>query len=258
MSKRLWTKKELIIAMNLYCKLSFGQFHSRNPTIIKIAEKLDRTPSSLAMKLTNLAAIDPYHKNRGIKGLKSYSKKDKQIWDEFHKNWDAMVIASEEELASLLGESDNKIEENELETSAIFQLKETEIKTTIKARRGQEFFRQTVLSSYNNSCCITGNPIPELLVASHILPWSKYPKERLNPKNGLCLAKTQDAAFDRGLISFDENYRLIISPYLDNFLPNNAIEINFLNYKNKPIILPVKFQPEQEFISIHRETIFQH
>lgn len=54
-----WTHDELMLAMNLYCKLPFGQLRHGNPLIIEVAQKLDRTPSSLSMKLCNLASLDP-------------------------------------------------------------------------------------------------------------------------------------------------------------------------------------------------------
>jgi predicted restriction endonuclease len=128
---------------------------------------------------------------------------------------------------------------------------------TTKARLGQRFFRQSVLASYNSCCCITGNPVPELLVASHILPWGKFPDQRLNPCNGLCLAQTQDAAFDKGLITLDEDYRLVISPYLQEFLPNDALMRNFLDYEGKQIVMPEKFPPDVGFMQMHREEVFQ-
>ena len=56
---RLWTRNELIIAFNLYCKIPFGQIDARNPVIIALAEVLGRTPGSLSWKLANFARLDP-------------------------------------------------------------------------------------------------------------------------------------------------------------------------------------------------------
>ena len=66
---RRWTREELLVVLNLYEKLRFGQFHSRQPVIIEVAEKMQRTPGSLAMKLSNLASLDPKLQARGIVGL---------------------------------------------------------------------------------------------------------------------------------------------------------------------------------------------
>jgi len=76
-SGKSWTHDELMLAMNVYCKLSFGQLHRGNPLIIEVAQKLGRTPSSLSMKLCNLASLDPHQQARGIKGLSSASRADK-------------------------------------------------------------------------------------------------------------------------------------------------------------------------------------
>lgn len=261
---KAWTYDELLIAMNLYCKLPFGQLHRGNPLVLAVAQKLGRTPSSLSMKLCNLAALDPYHQARGIKGLSSTSKGDREIWAAFNGDWEGLGVASEERLEHLLG---TEIEEvlptapvgrtplrpYKLPTSVPTGPTETEQST--KVRLGQRFFRQSVLASYNSRCCITGNPVPELLVASHILPWSEFAEHRLNPRNGLCLAKTQDAAFDRKLITFDEDFRLMIGPRLKEYFPNTALEREFLVYEGRPLQMPDKFLPDEEFMRRHREEV---
>ncbi len=262
---RRWSRNELIVAMNLYCKLPFGQLDHRTPIIIEIAQKLGRTPSSLAMKLSNFASLDPTLQERGIKGLQGASQADSEIWQEFNESWEELGAESEERFQALF---EDETPEIFIPTSSGHKISKprkltkkqptgsTEAEATIKVRVGQDFFRQTVLANYNGRCCITGNPIPELLIASHILPWSEHPEHRLNPHNSLCLSKTQDAAFDRGLIAFDENYRLILSNYLQNFLPEPTLEQNFVAYCGQQLILPEKFQPDVKFLQRHREEIF--
>ena len=77
---RRWSREELLVVLNLYEKLRFGQFHSRQPVIIEVSEKMQRTPGSLAMKLSNLASLDPKLQARGIAGLKGASNLDKAVW----------------------------------------------------------------------------------------------------------------------------------------------------------------------------------
>jgi len=257
---KIWSREELMLAMNLYCKLPFGQLHRGNPLIIEVANKLGRTPSSLSMKLCNLASLDPYHQERGVKGLQGASRADRAVWEEFTANWEEWGVVSEERLQQLLSTT----QAAELPKTSIVRtpvLREptgpTEKIVSVKARLGQSFFRQSVLASYNGCCCVTGNPVPELLVASHILPWGKYPEQRLNPRNGLCLAQTQDAAFDRGLITLDEDCRLVLSPYLREFFPNVALACNFLDYEGRQIAMPDKFPPDDAFMQLHREEVFQ-
>ena len=73
----------MIAALMLYRKLAFGQLHGRNPDVIRLAEKLDRTPGSVAMKLCNFASLDPKLMKRGVKGLQGASERDREIWGEF-------------------------------------------------------------------------------------------------------------------------------------------------------------------------------
>jgi predicted restriction endonuclease len=130
-------------------------------------------------------------------------------------------------------------------------------KATVRVRRGQQFFRQAILRAYGVRCCITGIPVPRLLVASHIKPWRDFPGERLNPRNGLCLSSLHDAAFDAGLITLDEKLRVVLSKGLQEYLPQPVLEQNFVAYEGKAIRLPEKLtEPDPEFLSYHRERVF--
>jgi predicted restriction endonuclease len=243
--------------MNLYCKLSFGQLHHRTPIIIEVSRKIDRTPSSLAMKLVNFASLDSSLQARGIKGLQGASKADREIWKEFNENWDVLGYESEEKFQSLFDGNITALESIQIQIPLQkITLILTESEAIVKVRIGQNFFRETVLSNYYGRCCITGNPISELLVASHILPWSQYPEHRLNPHNGLCLSRTQDTAFDKGLITIDSNYKIILSSYIKEFLPEKTIKENFGFYSDQPIQMPEKFYPDLDFLKYHREKIF--
>lgn len=128
----------------------------------------------------------------------------------------------------------------------------------VKVRRGQQFFRQTVLNAYGVRCCISGISVPRLLVASHIKPWCDFPDERLNPRNGLCLSSIHDAAFDAGLITVDDNRRVVLSDELKSYFPEEALEKNFTAYEGKEIRMPEKVaQPAGEFFEWHRSSVFR-
>jgi putative restriction endonuclease len=195
---------------------------------------------------------------RGVQGLKGISKADRQIWQEFEDSWTELALESEEKLQVLLGVIK---EQQEDFTRLDFSEKiKTENEAIRKVRIGQNFFRKTILALYNYRCCITGNPIPLLLTASHILPWSQFPEQRLNPHNGLCLARTHDTAFDRGLISFDEDLRLIIGHEIEKKAQDQGsetLELNFINYRGKTLNVPDRFSPDLDFLNYHRYHIFQ-
>jgi hypothetical protein len=255
-----WTREHLLIALNLYRKLPFGSFDHKNPIVQEVAAKMARTPSSLAMKLSNFASLDPVQKARGIKGLEGASKKDKLLWTAFQINPAAFGPETEQLLHDLFTKDDTK-EVDFLQRDKVRLVPPsgpTEIETTVKTRRGQQFFRQTILNSYDVRCCITGIRVPRLLVASHIKPWGKFPEHRLDPRNGLCLSAIHDAAFDSGLITLDEKLRVILSKRLRSFFPQPTLEQNFLSFDGQAIRLPEKLaEPDPEFIRYHREIIFK-
>jgi len=260
-----WTREHFLIALNLYCKLPFGKLHKGNPLIIDVAEKMGRTPSSLAMKLSNFASLDPVLAARGIKGLDGATKQDRAMWTEFRGDIATLAPESEELLHDLFTTDETKEvdflqrDRVRLEPSTrIPPSGPTEKLSLVKQRRGQQFFRQSILNAYGVRCCITGISVPRLLVASHIRPWSAFPNDRLNPRNGLCLSSLHDAAFDSGLITFDESLRVVISPKLKKYFPQTALEQNFSAFEGLPIRRPEKLaDPAPEFLDHHRKVIFK-
>lgn len=258
-----WTREHELIALNLYGKLPFGQFHHNNPIIMDVASRMGRSPGSLAMKLSNLASLDPVQTARGIKGLRGASQLDRDMWKEFHREIESLGPESEQLLHDLFTKNDDQ-EVDFLEGKIQIERARkppsgpTEIKASVRVRRGQQFFRQTVLNSYGVKCCISGINIPRLLVASHIKPWRDFPSIRLDPRNGLCLSALHDAAFDSGLITLDESLGVTLSPKLKGFLPSKSLNQNFVRFEGKPIRLPEKIaEPSLAFLDYHRKKIFQ-
>ena len=253
-----WTRDELLIALNLYHKLTFGQMHARQPAIVALAEKMGRGSNSLAMKLCNFASLDPALKIRGIRGLTGASALDRSVWGEFHANLNETAPASEEAFRKLFG-ADKSCEIEVTPHDGVLLRRApprgpTETKVMAKVRRGQEYFRQAVLNNFGSRCGVTGLAVRELLIASHILPWGKHEAERLNVRNGLCLSRLHDAAFDNFLISFDDNYRLLLSAKLKAALPQPAVEKNFGAYVGEPLRLPSDaVLPELKFLAQHRK-----
>ena len=95
MERKLWSREELILVFNLYLKLPFGKMHTRTPEIIEMANLIGRTVNSIAIRLTNFAACDPYHQNRGVKGMVGGIKQCQPIWDEFFGNKELLIFESE-------------------------------------------------------------------------------------------------------------------------------------------------------------------
>lgn len=262
-----WTREHSLIALNLYRKLLFGQFHHNNPVIMDVAARMGRTPSSLAMKLSNLAALDPVQRARGIRGLSGASKQDREMWIEFQSDINELGPESEQLLHDLfttdndrevdfLGRDKVRLEPSTKGTTA--PSGPTETTTSRRVRRGQQFFRQTVLNAYGLRCCISEINVPRLLVASHIKPWRDFPNERLDPRNGLCLSSLHDAAFDAGLLTLDQKLNVVLSKRLKSYFPQPLLEQNFLPFEGETIRLPEKLaEPDASFLDYHRTKIFK-
>ncbi len=253
MARENWTREQTIIALNLYCKIPFNRVSSNHPDIIRIAKIIGRTPNSVKMKIGNFGSFDPELKKRGIVGLGNTSKLDELVWNEFNNDWDNLAYESELLISKFTNQPIEKV--SEINIADIPLGKERE--AIIKQRVNQSFFRSTILSSYNLKCCVTGLSISDFLVASHIVPWAKDEKNRLNPHNGLCLNSIHDKAFDRGFITVTTNYKIKLSKFFNEFKKDNAVSELFLKYENQSIILPDKFLPSKEFLEYHHQNIFK-
>lgn len=93
---------------------------------------------------------------------------------------------------------------------------QTQVSQLVMAWRGQSTFRVALLERWEGRCPLTGISEPGLLRASHIIAWSAcaQERERLDPENGLLLSALWDAAFDRGLVSFDAGGEPVAFPKL--------------------------------------------
>lgn len=253
MARENWTREQTIVALNLYCKIPFNRVGSNHPDIIRIAKIIGRTPNSVKMKIGNFGSFDPELKKRGIVGLGNSSKLDKLVWDEFNNDWSNLAYESELLISKFTNQPIEKLAEIDMEFIPVGREREA----IIKQRVNQSFFRSTILSSYNLKCCITGLSISDFLVASHIIPWAKDEKNRLNPRNGLCLNSIHDKAFDRGFITVTTDYKIKIFSCFADFKKDHAVEDFFVKYENKSIILPDKFIPETKFLDYHYQNIFK-
>lgn len=250
---RNWTREETIVAFNVYCKIPFKKSNKTNPIIIKYANIIGRSPSALNMKIGNFGRLDPELSGQGIGGLINGSKLDEEVWAEFHGNWEKLAYESELLIANFQNKT---LEESvNIETGDIPDGKEQE--SIIKTRVNQSFFRSVILSSYNQKCCITGLSIPDFLVASHIVPWKKDEKNRLNPQNGLCLNSIHDRAFDQGFITVTPDYKILVSKCFDDYVDDGIIRNLFLQYDKQAIVLPDRFLPSKDFLAYHNSEVFR-
>ena len=254
MPKNLWSREELILVFNLYLKLPFGKMHKQTPEVIEMAHLIGRTVSSISIRLGNFASCDPYHQSRGVKGMVGGIKQCQPIWDEFFNNQEELIFLSE----NILAQKENLTIETKFDDLLcdIKDLKgETKIRE-VKTRVNQNVFRQIVVANYSGKCAISGIDLPELLFASHIIPWSKNEDERLNPENGICLSALYDRAFDKGLIGINEKFNILVSDKLKKKKDTEYYGKYFSSLENQSLILPQRYLPKKEFIQYHLDVIF--
>lgn len=247
----LWNKEQLILAINLYSKIPFGQMHRTNPDVKELALIIGRTSGAVARKLGNFASLDPKLKERGIKGLPNTSKLDQEVWNEYMQDWEEQFFEGEKLLAAKKKTTIEKLYQADLDNLPTLEGKEKE--RLIMVRVNQSQFRRIVLSNFNNQCCITGISFTELLVASHIAPWSTDKENRLSPKNGLALNTLHDKAFDRHLITVTGDLKIKISSRFYKYKDVLSVKQNFIDYDGKALIAPKKFYPEMEFLKMHND-----
>lgn len=242
-----WTREHLLVALHLYLTESFGRLHASNPRIIALAQKLGRTPGSVNMKANNFASLDPVFLASGRSGLPGASAADRALWAEYAASPDELKLEMDEAVERL------QLHRTELvELPQVAPVGDSEVVVTRKQRRHQRFFREQLLGAYDGCCAITGLDIPELNVASHIIPWSVSEARRADPTNGLLLNALLDRAFDRGWITF-ENRRLRCARGLDAGKESHQL---LLRYSGAELRQPDRSPPDEDALRWHRENRF--
>ena len=232
----------MVQVLQLYCLTPFGRMHSRNPDIKVLATLIGRTSSAIALKMTNFASLDPTLRQAG---MSNSSKLDREVWTEFFQAMTLSLIPDEAAHNSGFGESSKLFEP--------FPLREgVDVMRLVKTRLNQDFFRKLILTSYDGKCALTELDVPELLVASHIVPWSEDRTVRIAPQNGICLNALHDRAFDQGFITFDDDYSVVYSQKL----PNTAREA-LKSFGSDRLRLPARFIPDPALLAFHRKNKFR-
>lgn len=128
-----------------------------------------------------------------------------------------------------------------------------------KRRKGQDYFRRMILANYGGRCALTGIDIPQLLIASHIIPWEdkSHKKERLNPCNGICLSALYDKAFDKGLIGFNPQLCTVLSIRIKEKADKDFYDKYFAPIDGRKLTVPTRYTPNLSFLEWHMNNIFK-
>lgn len=256
MTRKSWTRDELLLTFNLYCRTPFGRLHRNNPEIISLAQKIGRTSSAVAMKLVNFASFDPSHQSRNVRGLSNASRADRAVWDEFNADPEQLAYESQQAYNRLLPDfAPDAVGERWVEE--FIRSRPTESKRLVRVRLVQSFFRDAVLSSYEYRCAMCRLDLPELLNASHIIPWKDNVGRRADPRNGLALCSIHDRAFDRGFLTVSGTYQVLTSVRAKMNAPCRLHQVALLDIEGQTLALPKRFLPDEEALAYHREHVFK-
>ncbi len=249
-----WTRDELILTLSVYFQLPFGRLNRSTPEVKELARLIGRTDNSAALRLVNFAACDPYIIESGRTGMPAGIPVCKPIWNEFAGDKERLFLEAQRIKSKLLSKP---IEETLFITSKDLEGKERE--TVIRQRVNQSVFRSMILSNYEKRCAISGINIPELLVASHIIPWAESTsQQKLSPDNGICLSALYDKAFDKGFITVSpDDYKICISSALLEYEQQDYFDKHFGCINGQKIILPIEHTPNRDYLAYHRDRIFK-
>lgn len=250
MARDKWTVEQITIVLYEYCRNPFGQFSSTKKFVEELGKLIGRSPAAIVRKVGNLASFDPLMKARGVGGLGHTAKLDEAVWNKYYGHWDQLAYDAEILIA--------KLRHKELEQSLDIDLSNLplgeERKQEVKRRINQGFFRDTVLSSYENRCCITGINNTKLLHACHIVGWSEDNANRTNPQNGLCLNVLFHKAYDEHFLGISPDYEIFVS---DEFLGeklkdvDNSTKEYIRGYNSRKLIMPKRFIPDRDLLAMH-------
>jgi len=128
--------------------------------------------------------------------------------------------------------------------------KTTERRALVQSRIGQGLFRENLIRRWNGRCAVTGLDLVAVLRASHIKPWRDCNNaERLDTYNGLLLSPSYDAAFDAGLITFDDAGGLIVSAQLT---PERSARLGLSTSAR----IPGLADQNRRYLAHHRANVF--
>ncbi len=247
------------MAFALYMVLTPSECDDRGRDVQRVASILHRTPNAVSLKIWNIAANDRNRRMSGRVGMTHGSRLDHEVWEEYSQEGDIFFNRCLDLVTEVLRQADS----NDVLPSSRFSSLETasrvllgeERMVTAAQRVHQEYFRNSLLTNYHHSCCLSGIRMDSLLIASHIKPWAvSTPKEKTASSNGLLLNAFLDRAFDQGFITIDHDYRVIVS---DEVGHSSANDMWLYRYAGQKITLPEVNPPSHEFIDYHNGYVFR-
>jgi putative restriction endonuclease len=248
--RKKWTYLETALCLYAYMNAGRKVPTGANHLIAELSKLTLRTKDSIILKTANFRSLD--HSVLS-KGMSHVSKLDRLVWltlerspQRLQRIWDETL--NDRYAKKKLSDGDDRVAFNPIATGVT--------KRAINTRIGQEALRSLTLENYNYACSFCGLDYPDILIASHIVPWSKRADIRGDPRNVICLCANHDRAFDRGILSIDNEYKILVSKGIKRYAQTDAI---FGSISGNKILLPSdkRLWPDKNFLRYHRKKIFQ-
>lgn len=245
-----WSEIEDMACLYLYLKSGGKQLDDSSIEVKELAKAIGRSPAAVSFKSGNFRFIDP---KSDRKGFKHGSATDRRVWNSFSDDIDScrevyeMLIDWPEASEDIL-QTEREINSGNYHIPDLYGMG--------KKRVGSIKIKLDAMSNYSERCCVCGIEHPNLLIASHIIPWKDDEFKRADPRNVLLLCALHDKLFDKGLISLSDDYKIIVARLGPALIETNRV-IMYLD--GKEISLPAdktKF-PKLDYLDYHRKNIFK-
>lgn len=145
-----------------------------------------------------------------------------------------------------ISKTNDNIQNNYIEK--LKNITETERESFVSQRVGQDILRKSIIELYNNKCAMCDIDATEILTASHIVPWSEDESLRLDPSNTILLCGLHDLAFDKGLITINDDFSITFPNKPEGLLS----VLKKITYKKLNLPMKEEFYPKTEFLKRHR------
>ena len=244
--KKPWAREDIIVAYALYCITPLKKINLSNKTILQVAEIMERSPSSLVMRMRNLTSLDPSNPSDGLIHV---AKADKLIFEEFKNDWGNLSVQAEQITGLALFDDDNVNGAKKLSS----------LNDRKKVNRERYFFKKAVSSAYENTCGVTRLGVRQMLIASHIKPFNmcRSSCERTNPQNGILLNAFHDRAFDLGLFTITPDLTFHTSARIEDYKNDETMWQWLLCLEGQKFIQPLRFSPRKDFLEYHNDMVFK-
>ena len=260
--KVIWS---LLVVSNHTCNIAYPYYHLRSSSFWKLIPKRNFNNSSLKVSFSSInasfecAVIDEELFKLMMDEMSNSILQEVLLETYFPQTKDRFKNPKQKQTKLFSNLEDIILKESPAEyRSEVKKLIEQNNEEEIYLRGG--VFKREIPKIYNNTCCISGMRIDStinisMIDACHIVPFSESFDDTIT--NGIALCPNLHRAFDRGLISINENYKVIVSE--SKIFREEASDYSIRKFEGNQILLPESkyYYPSQENLNWHNNKVFK-